>query len=260
LCRIAGPATFSFDRSLVIERITGETSFLQLYNPKNCRRSSRIQVDARVYDVDANSRYVAVAVRLPESGYELRLYSHRGRLMSRTSIGRNVEMGFSPDGRQLVNFDLSDRGTTLWQLPSLALSETPNWLGQAESTFVPGSRFVKRYADNTLSVLNWPSGKVAFQIPASRDVRVRELSANGRFAALHERNATGESLDWIDFATGRRLPLTTGSIDHASINSTGNALAWSLRDPVKPNEVRVQWRSIPRADAAPGTTDRGKSH
>lgn len=251
LCRIAGPTTFSFDRTLVIERATRETSTLRLYNPKNCRRLARIQVDARALDVDANSRYVAVAVRLPENRYQLRIYSHRGRMISRTNIGRNVEMGFTSDGRRLVNFDLSDRATTIWQVPSLALLTTPAWLGEAENTFVPGSRFVKRYVDNTLSLLNWPGGKVAFRIPASRDVRVRELSSNGRFGVLHERHAAGESLDWIDFATGNRLPLTTGSIDHAAINPVGSSMAWSLRDPANPNAVTVQWHTLPQVDAPP---------
>lgn len=248
LCRIAGPTTFSFDRSLVIERVIGETSILRLYNPRNCRRLARIQIDAKAFDVDANSRYVAVAVRLPENRHELRIYSHRGRVISRTNVGRNVEMGFTSDGRRLVNFDLSDHAASIWQVPSLALMATPAWLREAENTFVPGSRFVKRYDANTLALLNWPGGKVAFQIPASRDVRVRELSASGRFGTLHERHATGESLDWIDFLTGRRLPLTTGSIDHASINPSGNSVAWSLRDPIRPNEVSIQRQSIPQVD------------
>lgn len=256
LCRLSGSTTFSFDRSLIIERVAGEVSTLRVYSPKNCRRLARIHVDAKALDADANSRYVAVAVRLPENRHELRIYSHRSRLMSRTETGRNVEMGFSADGRQLVNFDLSDRGgTTLWRVPSLAFMATPTWLGEAENTFVPGSRFVKRYAGNMLSILSWPGGKVAFQTPASRDVRVRELSSNGRFGALHERSSTGEALDWIDFATGRRVRLTTGSVDHATISSTGTAMAWTLRDPTKLNEVSVWIQSISPAEASPAPRD-----
>ncbi len=258
LCRISGPSTFSFDRSLVMERTAGNPSIVRLYSPNDCRRIARIVVAARVLDSDANARYVAVAVLRPDGRHELRLYSHRGRLISRTAIGRNVELGFSADGRRLVNFDLSDHGPTLLNLPTLAPAATPAWLGAGEHTFVPGSRFVKRYSDNTLSVLSWPSGREAFRIPASRDVRIRELSANGRFGVLHERNASGESLTWIDFASGQRVQLDTGSVDHASIHRFGNVVAWSTRDPEKANQVSVRMQRIadtPATERRDGRTD-----
>lgn len=248
LCHISGPATFSFDRAQVIERISGVASIVRIYNPLNCRKLATIRVDARALDTDVRGRHVAVAVRLSDGKYELRLYSRRGRLIARTSVGRNVEMGFAPDGRSLVNFDLSDRGATIWRVPSLASVAPPAWLGDAENTFVPGSTYVKRYGDDTLSVVRWPSGKVVHAVPASRAVRLRELSTSGRYGALHERRDVGESLDWMDFATRRRVPLTTGSIDHASINAAGNAVAWSLRDADDSNQVHIQRASIPGAD------------
>lgn len=251
LCHISGPTTFSFDRTQVIERISGDASMVRIYNPFNCRKLATIRVDGRALDTDARGRHLAVAVRLSDGKHELRLYSRRGRLIARTSVGRNVEMGFAPDGRSLVNFDLSDRGAAIWRVPSLAPVAPPVWLGDAENTFVPGSSFVKRYGDDTLSVLRWPSGKVIHAVPASRSVRLRELSASGRYGALHERRDVGESLDWMDFATRRRVALTTGSIDHATINAAGNAVAWSLRDADDNNQVHIQRASIPGADGPP---------
>lgn len=240
LCHLASPVTFSFDRTLLIERLGGEQSQLRIYNASNCRLLARIRVDGKALDTDARGRYVAVAVRKTDNRHELRLYSRRGRVIATAPIGRNVEMGFSPDGRSLVNFDLSDKGAALWRIPTLATITPPAWLSEGEATFVPGSAFIKHYARETLSVARWPGGQAMHSVTASRAVRLRELSANGRFGVLHERQASGETLDWIDFSTQRRVSLAAGSVDHATINATGNAVAWSLRDADKVNEVRIR--------------------
>ena len=239
ICRINAPATFSFDRSLLIENVSGEQSLVRLYQSSNCRTLATLRLDGRVMDVDARGRQIAVAVRLPDSRYELRLYSRRGRLVATTPVGRNVEVGFAPDGRSLVNFDLSDRGVAHWRIPTLATLAPAAWLNDGETTFVPGSAFVKRYVNDALSVASWPGGKILYSVPASRAVRLRELSANGRFGALQERHSDGESLEWIDLVAGRRVPLASGSIDHATINAAGNAVSWSVRDAVNTNQVHV---------------------
>ncbi len=253
LCPIVFPATFSFDRSMVIEREDGEASVLRIYSAANCRELATIPVEGRTLDVDARGHQVAVALRLPDDHYELRLYSQRGRVIATAAVSRNVEIGFAPDGRSLVNFDLSDGNAALWRLPMLATMPPPAGFSDNENTFVPGSAYVKQYANQTLSVSSWPGGKALYTVPASRAVRIRALSANGRFGMLHERQTAGESLDWIDFATKRRVTLATGSIDHATISATGSSGAWSARDPETANQVHVERTGLSANGHSSGT-------
>ena len=117
-------------------------------------------------------------------------------------------------------------------------------------TFVQGARYVKRYTGNLLSVVRWPDGRHLHTVTASQNARLRALSGNGRFGLLHQRQAQIESLDWIDFASGRRLTIASGqhgSIDHATIDATGHMLAWSVRSTDGDNRVTVHRASIDRS-------------
>ncbi len=240
LCKIASPTSFSFDRKTVIERVVGATTELRLYEPSSCRKVDRIKVNATVLDADVRGARVAVAVRLADRRNELRVYDrHMLRatgeaVLAHAEIGRNVEMGFAPDGRSIVNFDLSD-GAAAWRVPSLEPFSLPAWMANDETTFVPGSTWVKRYENDTLSVAHWPSGGAVYTMLAARAVRLRQLSTTGRFAMLHTAEITDASLanpqalDWVDFATQKRVRLATGSVDNAAINAAGNRVAWVLR-------------------------------
>jgi hypothetical protein len=158
LCDIHAPSFFSFDRNVVIERERGANSRVRLYSPSDCRLLATINVAGNVLDVDVRDRYLAAAVRLAEKQIALQLFSLDGQLLSSAGIGRNVEMGFAPDGAMLVNFDLSDVGLQAWRIPRLTNILLPHWLHDTNVTFVPGSRFVKRYQDDTLSIARWPIG------------------------------------------------------------------------------------------------------
>lgn len=253
LCGIASPTSFSFDRKTIIERVGGAASELRLYAPSSCQALARIKIDGRVVDADVRGALVAVAVRLPDTRNELRVYGQSAtsekssKVLARSEIGRNVEMGVAPDGRSIVNFDLSDGGAAGWRLPSLASLTLPAWMAAGETTFVPGSTFVKRYVNDTLTVARWPSGASVYSIAAARTVRLRQLSTSGRHGALHSgdpRAADDQSLDWIDFATQKRVRLATGSVDNAAINAAGNRVAWVLRSTETPDFVSVHFAQI----------------
>ena len=252
LCRISSPTSFSFDRKTIIERVAGEPPELFLYAPSNCRMLDRIEIKGEVLDADVRGKSVAVALRLPDQAHELRLYgkpakhSKHDRVLARAVIGRNVEMGFSPDGRSLMNFDLSDGAAGAWRLPSLAPGTLPAWMtaGESETTFVPGSAFVKRYAHDTLSVARWPGGAPVYTVKASRSVRLRQLSVTGRYGVLHRQDDSAESLQWADFAAQKYIRLTMGSIDHAAINATGSRVAWVLRSSEKADQISIEFAQI----------------
>ena len=140
LCRIASPTSFSFDRKTIIERVAGLAPELRLYSPSDCRLLDRIKLDGDVLDADARGKLVAVALRLPDQATELRIHAtsatrvKNASALARAVIGRNVEMGFAPDGRSIVNFDLSDGGAAAWRVPSLATAALPTWMAEGETT------------------------------------------------------------------------------------------------------------------------------
>ena len=249
LCTIESPASFSFDRKLIIERVGRVNSLLRLYNANDCRVIAEIDIDGTVADADVHGNDVALAVRLPDSQYELRLLTKRKRgyaVLAVQPASRNLELGFAPDGKTLLNFDLSDRGSggtassLAWRLPTLKALELPAWAVDGQTTFVAGSRLIARYLGNTLAVARWPSGKLIHSVPASTSVRIRQLSGDGRFAVVHERINGADALGWIDFATAKRVPMAQGSIDHAAISATGQALAWSMRSADSMDQISVQ--------------------
>ena len=240
LCKISSPTTFSFDRKTIIERIAGHPSRLHLYDPSTCNTRALISIEGRLVDVDVRGNFIAVAVRLEDLSSELRVYNINSQQLGRTPIGRNVEMGFSPDGDSVVNFDLSDGGAFMWDVPKLAHEILPAWFAIGETTFVPGSRLVKRYLSGALMVAHWPSGAMVYSIPSPRSVRLRQLSVTGRFGLLHTLNGTSESLDWLDFSTKKRVRLDSGSVDNAAINHAGSLVAWALRSAATGQRVQIQ--------------------
>jgi hypothetical protein len=245
LCDIHAPSFFSFDRNVVIERERGANSRVRLYSPSDCRLLATINVAGNVLDVDVRDRYLAAAVRLAEKQIALQLFSLDGQLLSSAGIGRNVEMGFAPDGAMLVNFDLSDVGLQAWRIPRLTNILLPHWLHDANVTFVPGSRFVKRYQDDTLSIARWPIGTPVHTMPASRTLRLRQLSIDGRYGVAHELVRGTEELQWIDFKDRVRTVLATGSIDNAAMSHDLKHAAWSLRLQGSEQRVLVQRRLAP---------------
>ncbi len=259
LCNISSPAAFSFDRKTILERVAGSASELRVYNASTCRALHRVRVEGAILDADARGKYVAIALRTNDGVNELRLYGlaePRGKLppvLATATIGRNVELGFAPDGRSVVNFDPSDGILGLWQRPSLASTNPPAWISVGETTFVPGSMFVKRYVADTLSVARWPSGINVYTLAVPRSVRLRQLSTTGRYGVLHQRDDTVEALEWVDFASQKRVRLDAGSIDHAAINSSGSRVAWAQRNHEKGDEVIVRRAVIKTMISADGS-------
>jgi hypothetical protein len=244
ICDITAPSFFSFDRRVVIERINSAPSRIRTYRPHDCSRIADFEVTGRVLDIDARGDRIAAAVRLSATQIELQLFDTNGALLATAPIGRNVEMGFSPDGRMILNFDLSDAGARAWSVPKLIDVSLPRWLSDTEVTFVPGSNFVKRYEAGTLTISRWPIGTTLHSVKANRALRLRQLSANGHIGILHEYLRGADRLDWIDFTTGLKTPLAAGSIDNAALSPDLGWAAWTVRKGTT-SEVWVQRAAAP---------------
>lgn len=247
LCPLVSPAAFSFDRKTIIERSTGAQAELRLYDPMSCRLLARVPVDGTVIDADVRGKYIAVALQFAsgiEPQYELRTYTLKGRMLARAALGRNIEIGFAPDGRSVLNFDLSDGAVLAWRMPTLARVTVPAWLASGEATFVPGSALVKHYVDGALSVVRWPSGTPVHSTVSARSTRLRQLSVTGRFGLVHALDDTGEALDWLDFVTSKRTRIALGSIDNAAISNAGGHVAWALREKDAVDQVQIHFARI----------------
>lgn len=239
ICAINAPSFFAFNRRIVIERTHGERDLLRLYDTANCTVLGQIETTGRVIDADARGALVAVAIQYPDGERALELYTKRGKRIAKTGVGRNVELGFAPDGKTLLNFDLSDFANSIWQLRSLAVVKSPTWMKKDEVTFIPGAQYVKHYSEGALSIVPWSTGKPKYTRPMARTVRVRQLSGDGRYGVIHERLAHADSVAWLDFATGMRVQLGEGSIDHAAISASGTKVAWTQRGGLLGGEVTV---------------------
>ena len=254
ICVIDSPSSFSFNRRIVIERVPGEHDSLRLYHAGNCALLGTIETTGRVIDVDAREGLIAVAMDYGNEERALELYSMRGNRLASTSIGRNVELGFAPDGKALLNFDLSDAADAMWSLPALGIVKAPSWMKSDELAFVPGAHYVKRYAKGALTIAHWPSGKPKYVIPTGRTVRVRQLSRYGRFGVTHERLPDGDLIERFDFSSGKRTKLDIGSIDHATISADGRKVAWSQRGGLSGEDVtilRAEIRALTAVRTAP---------
>ena len=244
ICAINAPSFFSFNRRIVIERVRREHETLRLYDAANCAVLGQIETTGRVIDADARGALVAAAIQYADEARTLELYTKHGKRIAKAAIGRNVELGFAPDGKTLVNFDLSDTANAgtkaIWQLRSLAPSTLPKWMTTGEVTFIPGAQYVKQYSDDALSIVPWSTGKPKYTTPTARNLRVRQISGDGRFGVIHERLAQTDSAAWLDFATGKRVQLGEGSIDHAAISGNGSDVAWTQRGGVEGDEVIVR--------------------
>ena len=239
ICAIVSPSFFSFNRRIVMERVRGEHDVLRLYDVSSCARLGQIEITGRVIDADARDGLVAIAIQYADEQRALGLYSLRGKRLATAEIGRNVELGFAPDGKTLLNFDLSDGAHASWRIRSLARAQSPRWMNNDEVTFIPGAQYVKQYADGTLSIVQWATGKRKYVLPIARTVRVRQISTDGRYGVIHERLVQGDSVARLDFATGTRMQLSIGSIDHAAINAKGSTVAWSQRGGLLGNDVEI---------------------
>ena len=239
ICVINAPSFFSFNRRIVIERTQGEHDSLRLYGADNCAVLGQIVTAGRVIDADAQGDLIAVAIQYADGARTLELYTKRGKLIAKSDVGRNVELGFAPDGKTLFNFDFSDAINASWRIKSLARVSTPRWVKENEASFIPGAKYVKVYADGALSIVPWSTGKPKYTTSLARSVRVRQLSRDGRYGVVHERLSQTDSVAWIDFATGKRMQLGEGSIDHAAINANGTSVAWTQRSGLLGDEVTL---------------------
>ena len=244
VCNLPSPSFFSFNRRIVIERVRDDPVSIRVYDATTCAPLGEVEASGRVLDADARGDLVAIAIQQADDARTLELYTLRGKRLATAEIGRNVELGFAPDGKTLLNFDLSDAVNATWQVRSLARAAPPVWMNTDEVTFIAGAQYVTRYAQGALSIVHRSTGKPKYVTPTARTVRVRQLSRDGRYGVIHERLPQGDLLARPDFATGTRMPLGEGSIDHDAINASGTHVAWSMRGGATAEEVTIMRATV----------------
>ena len=134
-------------------------------------------------------------------------------------------------------FDLSDKTDArsgIWTLPRLKRAPAPAWAIEVKRPLckarVSGQALRSKFAVGGSLARRSPP---AHRWRPARTLPPARCPANRRYGLLHQRGEQLESLDWIDFATGRRLTIANGphgGIDHATIDATPvRSFAWTER-------------------------------
>lgn len=228
ICALDGRAHLSFDRHHLLA-LSSQRGLLRLEvrDPRTCRVRLRVPAQARTFDFDATDRHVVVASRGEDGTTELRLFDARGRARSVLSTDRNIELGFDPGGRVLHNFDRAAAGERAYAVPTL--QPRADAALKDDETAIPGSRWRWVRADER-SRLRDPTARL-HELPVAIALdRPLALSRNARFLLTYRHDGRVGHLRKVDLAHGRVIELARGLIDSASVNATGDAIAWIERE------------------------------
>lgn len=228
ICALDGRAHFSFDRHhlLALSSQRGQLR-LEVRDPRTCRARLRVPAQARAFDFDATHRHVVVASRSDDGATELRLFDARGRAQSVVSTDRNIELGFDPGGRVLHNFDRAAAGERAYAVPTLL--PRPDAALREEETAIPGSRW-RWVRAGERSRLRDPAMRL-HELPMAVTLdRPLALSRDARFLLTYHHDGHNGHLRKVDLMRGRVIEVTRGLIDSASVNATGDAIAWIERE------------------------------
>lgn len=250
-CAIQGRTAFSFDRNHVLEFTgiaDGTKPTLRVRNATSCKLERAIAANQMIVDADVRGGFITIATRENAvDGRLLHLLDRRDRIVASTAVGRNLELGFAPDGRSVVNFDPSDDGPTLWRVPSLQALPWPAWSRGQAPTFIPATSIVAYRSGDRTALVHWPEGRPLAASILPPDSRLHRVSANARLALITQRGRGQERLLVHDFARHRSATIfegPPGSIDHASISADGRWIAWSERDSLQEHRVRIHRQPI----------------
>lgn len=257
-CTMVGRTAFSFDRQRILE-FTGTHDGIQpslrVRRADTCKITREIVTREVVVDADVRGDEAVIATHdASGEGRALSALDRQGRIVASVSVGRNIDIGITPNGRAVANFDPSDGPPSLWRLPSLQRVMWPAWAQGRGPLFLPAALIVGHVEGDLTVLVRWPDGAPLSSSRLPPDARLHRVSADARFALITQRGRGQERLLLHDFLRHRSATLfegLPGSVDHASMSRDGRWIAWSVRDSVREQSVRVHRQPTSAADFRP---------
>ncbi len=225
-CNFAGKAWFTHDRTHIIS-LSGGTR-LQVFAPLSCEEKLNLTLPHRIRDADVHLFAERVVISTPgKSGLDLLLFDLKGEPISTLGSARNAEIGFSPLGDIVFNFDHAGGTTRAWapldglEIPAMIPDGFDGiYAGDGETLFAtkPGALTIAQGLRNAASV-------------DEKEV-LRGASYAGNTLVLQAPNPLQPAWPKVRLYDATRLlsiPLGSGHIDATALAKDGSRAAIAIR-------------------------------
>ncbi len=226
-CSVPGKAWFTHDRTHIISQTNG--SMLQVFAPLTCEVKLNVALPRTYRDADVHLFAERIIVSSPSvnGGLDLLLFDLNGEPIAALGRARNAEIGFSPLGDIVFNFDHAGGTTNAWApLDGLKLP------------LVVPDGFDAIYAGNgeTLFATKPSALLIAQGLRAAAAVEDNEVlrgaSYTGTTLVLQAPNPLQPAwpkVRLLDTATQRSVALGSGHIDATALSKDGTRAAIAIR-------------------------------
>jgi hypothetical protein len=225
-CSYPGKSWFSHDRTHIVSLSGG--SQLHIFPLTDCEEKLTLTLPHRIRDADVHFVAERVVISTPgTAGLELRLFDFKGEPIATLGSARNAEIGFSPLGDVVFNFDHAGGTTSAWApldglvLPALIPDGFDAiYAGDGETLFATKP-----------SQLTIAQGLRAAPPVEDKEV-LRGTSHAGTTLVLQSPNPLQPAWPKVrlfDTATGRSVPLGSGHIDATALSKNGTRAAIAIR-------------------------------
>jgi hypothetical protein len=225
-CSFPGKTWFSHDRTHIISLANG--SRLQVFPLNSCEEKLALTLPHRIRDADVHFLAERVVISTPgKSGLDLLLFDLKGEPIATLGGARNAEIGFSPLGDVVFNFDHAGGTTSAWApLDGLTLP-----------LMIPDGFDAIYAGDGETLFATKPSALTVAQglrsAPPVEDKEVlRGASHAGTTLVLQAPNPLQPAWPKVrlfDTATLRSIPLGSGHIDATALSKNGTRAAIAIR-------------------------------
>jgi hypothetical protein len=225
-CNFPGKTWFSHDRTHIISLSNGAR--LHVFALTACEEKLTLTLPHRIRDADVHFVAERVVISTPgKNGLDLLLFDMKGEPIATLGNARNAEIGFSPLGDVVFNFDHAGGTTSAWApLDGLMLpTMIPDgfdaiYAGDGETLFATKP-----------SVLTIAQGLRATPSVEEKEV-LRGASHTGTTLVLQSPNPLQPAwpkVRLLDTSTLRSIALGSGHIDATALSKNGTRAAIAIR-------------------------------
>jgi hypothetical protein len=233
-CALPGRSWFSLDRKSVISVFVRARAMMEVIDPVSCEVRSSIETDTLVSDGDANALSARVVSASREGGARaITLRGITGERIAGLGTARNAEIGFTPDGNTVVNFDHAGGKHQFWRAADGAPLPSPFSVGD-DIHFTLDGKIAFATQPGTLTRYAWHDGIAHDGQTIAVEARevMRGASARGSSVLMQSPNAAEPAapiVRLLDTKTQDSFELGRGHIDATALSADGRAAAIAIR-------------------------------